>query len=90
MKQNVVTETGIVAATTKEVNVNADQAHGRLGHMSEELTRRTAKSLEWKVIRGTMPPCESCAIGKARQKNVPKSVPKKMMEALNCIWTYQH
>jgi hypothetical protein len=76
MKQNMVTETGIVAAIVKEVHVNAEQAHGRLGHMSEELTRRAAKSLEWKVIRGAMPPCESCTIGKARQKNVLKSVPK--------------
>jgi hypothetical protein len=48
------------------------QAHGRLGHISEESTRRAAKALGWNLIPGSLSPCESCAIGKGRQKNVPK------------------
>ena len=48
------------------------QAHERLGHMSSAHTKATAKELGWKVT-GIVKPCESCAVAKAKQKNVPKT-----------------
>eukprot|EP00957_Ditylum_brightwellii_P170740 12995910-Ditylum_brightwellii.AAC.1 len=52
--------------------VNVDKAHALLGHSDKERTRTTAKHLGWIITRGKMKPCESCAVGKARQKNVKK------------------
>jgi len=60
------------AATDKKIRVTIAQAHGRLGHCGEDVTRKTAKLLGWELIPGPMMPCESCAAGKAKQKNVPK------------------
>eukprot|EP00957_Ditylum_brightwellii_P064709 4911182-Ditylum_brightwellii.AAC.1 len=54
----------------KKVNVN--KAHALLGHSNEERTRMTAKHLGWIITRGKMKPCESCTVGKARQKNAKK------------------
>jgi hypothetical protein len=28
----------------------------------------------WRIIASTIPPCEACAMGKAKQKSVPKKV----------------
>jgi hypothetical protein len=47
-------------------------AHDRHGHGSEDATRATAKALGQELTRGTLDPCEHCAAGKAKQKNVPK------------------
>ena len=61
--------------------VNADKfsttmtikkAHTVLGHMSEDTTRAAAKQLGITITRGSLDTCEACAIGKAKQKNVPK------------------
>jgi hypothetical protein len=52
--------------------VNNEQARLRLGHMSEEATRKTATAIDWKLKAGPKAPCESCAIGKGRQKKLPK------------------
>jgi hypothetical protein len=41
--------------------------------MSEEATRKAAKALGWKLTAGSLAPCENCAIGKGRQKNLPKA-----------------
>ncbi len=51
--------------------MSIERAHGLLGHCDERKTRATAKHLEWVISTGPMKPCESCATGKARQKNVP-------------------
>jgi hypothetical protein len=40
--------------------------------MSEEATRQTAKALGWTLLKGGMSPCDDCAVGKGRQKNLPK------------------
>ena len=52
------------------LSVNIHQAHQMLGHMNEAYTRETAKYLGWEIKRGTLGKCESCVIGKARQKNL--------------------
>jgi hypothetical protein len=69
MKRN----TEIVNASTDHTKMSIQKAHDKLGHMSEALTRKAAKSLNWDLTPGTLEPCESCAAGKARQKNVPKN-----------------
>jgi hypothetical protein len=70
MKRRPLETAAIAPATYTQLNVQ--QAHGRLGHMSENSTRQAAKALGWKLAKGSMPPCENCAIGKGRQKNIPK------------------
>jgi hypothetical protein len=52
--------------------INVEKAHQFLGHMSEESTRATAKAFRWEIVRCSLQPSESCAEGKAKQKNVPK------------------
>jgi hypothetical protein len=54
--------------------MSVNQAHSKLGHLSETMTRQAVQALNWKLKPGTMHPCEDCAIGKARQKNVPKNL----------------
>ena len=66
-------EVGGVANTTQykpTKTVSIVKAHDKLGHMDEEATRKTAKQLGWTITRGTLPKCESCAKGKAKQKKV--------------------
>ena len=54
----------------KKISINT--AHEIFGHADEETTRKIAKELGYELTRGTMKPCVSCAIAKAKQKNVPK------------------
>ena len=66
------TEVGIVG-TDKVKKISEQVAHGRLGHMSSDESRHTMKLLGWELMRGyAKKPCESCAVGKAKQKNVTK------------------
>jgi hypothetical protein len=72
----IPTPKGVTHAThikrDAEVNGAIQQAHDKLGHCGEDTTRRAAKELGWTLTVGTMKPCEACAVGKAKQKNVPK------------------
>ena len=52
--------------------MNTNKAHGLLGHRNLDATRVTAKSLGWEIVHGRVLPCEFCARGKAKQKNVSK------------------
>jgi hypothetical protein len=45
-----------------------EQAHVCLGHMSEDVTRKTAKALNLILTKGTLKPCDACAAAKAKQK----------------------
>ena len=49
----------------------ASHIHRVFGHMSEETTRKTAKYYDVE-IQGKFEPCESCLLGKAKQKNTNK------------------
>jgi hypothetical protein len=60
-----------MSATESGTKMNIMKAHDLLGHCSEEMTRETAKEMGW-ILSGTWKPCEACAAGKAKQKNVPK------------------
>jgi len=52
------------------IKMSIDRAHAILGHLSEAKTRETAAALGILITRGALKTCESCAISKARQKNV--------------------
>ena len=66
-------EKEIVQATVDAKNsIPIQQAHDHLGHLHEDITRKVAKRLGWTLSRGSLKPCEACAAGKAKQKNVPK------------------
>jgi hypothetical protein len=58
-----------------EVNltsISIKKAHSLLGHMNEVYTKKSADYLGWTITRGSLGKCESCAIGKARQKDIGK------------------
>ncbi len=65
-----------IAKETKEVKkifqINVKQAHEYLGHLSKDMTRQMAKHLGMTLSRGSLPICESCAIAKSKQRNIPK------------------
>jgi len=52
------------------IKMSIDQAHAILRHSSKAKTRETAAALGILITRGALKTCESCAISKARQKNV--------------------
>jgi hypothetical protein len=64
------TEAGL-AATSAGTKMPLKMAHDLLGHYNEDMTRQAAKERGW-IVTGTWTPCEDCAAGKAKQKNVPK------------------
>lgn len=66
--------------------MNVAKAHALLGHCNELSTRRTASYLDWKITQGALKTCESCAIGKARQKNVPKQSSGEKAKEPNGRW----
>ncbi len=52
------------------IKMSIKQAHAILGHSSEGKTRQTAAALVIIIARGALKTCESCALAKAKQKNV--------------------
>jgi len=50
--------------------------HKVLNHVAEDSLRKTAKYFKWKIC-GKNQPCESCGIGKAKQKAVSKIVKER-------------
>jgi hypothetical protein len=69
MKHKTLETVAVASVTSTPISIQ--QVHLRLGHMSEEATRPTAKALGWRRSVGSLMPCENCAIGKGRQKNLP-------------------
>ena len=57
-----------------QVPLNINRVHAKLGHASEASTRETAKALGIELTRHSFKPCVACGMGKAKQKNVRKSV----------------
>jgi hypothetical protein len=53
------------------IAMTINEAHNHFGHMGEETTKAMAKALGITLKPGAMVPCEACATGKARQKNLP-------------------
>jgi hypothetical protein len=59
-----------MSATDQGTKLSIMKAHNLLRHCSEDMTRMAAKKMGW-ILSGTWKPCEACAAGKAKQKNVP-------------------
>ncbi len=59
-----------VQELTLAIKMKIKQAHAILGHSSEETMRQTAAVLGMGITRGTLKTCKSCAIAKAKQKNL--------------------
>jgi hypothetical protein len=56
-------------------NISINEAHAKYGHCSQALTCITAKHLKTGIIKSKpFRTCTACGMGKAKQKNVPKSV----------------
>jgi hypothetical protein len=58
--------------SVQELNpaMSIGRAHSIVGHSSKGKTRQTAAALGILITRGALKTCESCAIAKAKQKNV--------------------
>ncbi len=54
------------------LKVNIKHAHECFGHMNEIATHKTAAQLGMELSQTEFATCESCAIGKVQQRNVPK------------------
>ena len=50
--------------------MSIEQAHAILGYSTKGKTRQTAAALGILITRGALKTCKSCAIAKAKQKNV--------------------
>ena len=61
----------IAAVVTGSVSVN--RLHNMLGHINEISCRAIAKHLNIQISKGPLTVCESCAIGKAKQKPLRKN-----------------
>lgn len=67
------TEGDIAAANADDrKKISVQKAHEMFGHLSEDITRNTARALGMELTRGALKTCISCAEAKAKQKNVPK------------------
>ena len=62
-----------IKVSTKKKQISATLAHEILGHMGEARRRAaTTKHMGFELTRGSLQAFESCATGKAKQKNVPQ------------------
>lgn len=55
----------------RQVRISLMEADAKLGYCNEDMTWKTAECMGLSTT-GVWVPCESCAIAKAKQKNVPK------------------
>jgi hypothetical protein len=68
-------ETGLTATSTG-AKMPIMKAHDLLEHCDEDMTHKAAREYPW-LLTGSWKPCEACAAGKAKQKNVPKELEHK-------------
>ena len=62
----------INSLTMSPVTLDINVAHGLLGHPDTRMVKAMAAKQGW-TLTGTVKPCGSCALAKARAKAVPKS-----------------
>jgi transposase InsO family protein len=70
-------KTEVACAALMSMNkISANELHKKMGHVNEQYMRTTAESMGLEVTV-TMEKCEACAIGKSKQKSVPKQTDNK-------------
>ena len=62
-------ESNVAASIQRSIDINL--YHRMIGHPSQEITKQTARKYSI-AVKGELETCEHCAIGKAKQKSVPK------------------
>jgi hypothetical protein len=86
IKRNV-SEVGTVKIDTtskvKQKRENINRLHAMMGHVNEDTCRHTAKYLGIDIVRGSLKPCESCGVAKAKKKGVSKDSDHKPSENPN-------
>ena len=75
LKRVTLNDGEVVAAITPNTHLamHIGKAHNLLGHMNEDMTRKSATALGWTITRGALGPCGHCAESKARRKNIAKA-----------------
>ncbi|KAI2504715.1 hypothetical protein MHU86_9732 [Fragilaria crotonensis] len=75
--------------TTKPVTLDINIAHGLLGHPDTRTVKAMAVRQNW-TLTGTVQPCGSCALAKARAKAVPKTtMTKAKLPERDSFWTFR-
>jgi hypothetical protein len=62
---------------------NIKRAHDCLGYLSKDVTCKIAAQLGMELSRTGFQTCEACAIGKAKQCNVPKEASREKATIFN-------
>ena len=57
---------------TKQVKMSVQQAHEKLGHINERVTKEVAENLGWSLTDNQPLNCAACVAGKAKQKSLQK------------------
>lgn len=70
-----------------EKTVYIKRGHSILSHMNEHDCRKTLNYLGNTITRGTLPPCESCRVSKAKRRALPKqSTRRHCTEPNERVW----
>ncbi len=65
-------EEGDLKVAKKILKFNIKPACNCLGHLCENMTCKTVAQLEMVLLRTIFSTCKACAIGKGKQRNIPK------------------
>ncbi len=63
--------------------MNIKQAHDCLGHLSKDAIHKIVAQLGMELSRTAFKTCEACAIGKAKQRNIPKEALREKTTTFN-------
>ena len=69
----VTNESSVAVIGRNKSKMTLKEAHGKFGHHDIETTKKIAKALGIVVADSKKMICESCAVGKAKQKNLPSN-----------------
>jgi hypothetical protein len=76
-------EEGSSKAAKTILKVNIKRVHDCLGHLSKDATCKIAAQLGMELSRTIFQTCEACAIGKAKQHNIPKEALREKATIFN-------
>ena len=64
-------ESRIMPPVKPKVTININHAHQLYGHYDEPTTRQAVYARGIGIVRGTLKPCNHCAMAKSKQRHVP-------------------